>query len=220
MNVIHPDEYAKLKRGDFDNQYRKVIVFKEATPNILLEPVYFANSTFPEIQFMEPFNHVYNTIELRNTEKVKKSAFAGLMKNINPLEGVPKDYLDYVVHFSLSSIPTDSNVDTMLGWKKAKKLHVYDDGDMVQEFFNRIDELSMLKDLSDLQLDVRDFTYLEVNATTFIENLPSLKQLVFKGFALTEDECKEFLANNQVPSNWRGGLYGPFRTIGYEKIEA
>lgn len=212
-------ELEKLKQGHYDNQYKEVIIEGTASSDLLLEPQYFANTTFPRISFIEQHDPKFNLISLYNTVQMKKGAYAGFASGKNSLEGLPKDYLDYIVDFTWYAKPTDSNINTILGWRTIQKLYVGDKvrGDLVLTFSKRIDELSKLTDLSELKFDIDDRTYLKVNVGTFIDNLTSLKKLVFHDLNLRWDERKKFLEKNPVPSNWRITLISPF--IKFEKNE-
>lgn len=211
--------FAKLKRGDFDNQYQEVEVYNTATPNVLLQPQNFANSTFPEISFIEEGDGIFSMIILSNTADVQKRAYATFTSGINSLEGLPKDYIEYIVDFEYSAIPVHANIDTILGWKMAQKLTVRGKESMVLTFSERIDELSKLSGLSELQFDIGDNSYLGVDVGTFIAKLPTLKAIPFHGQGLTVAELKKLIARNEVPSNWRGSLT-IYSIIIYRKIEA
>lgn len=216
-----PQELEQLKRGDYDNQgYDDVLVKQSASPNIYLEPQYFESNTFPRMQFYDDKLPANNGIILTNSLDSKKGAYANFAAGVQSLEGMPKNSQYYGVDFGHSAEPTDANVDTILGWKKARTLAVSDKGDLILTLLKRIDELSTFTDLSVLQFNIPTLNIAnQFKVLTIIEKLPSLTTLIFNCHDLSEAESISFFAKNIAPSGWRGDFSYP-REIRYDNIHA
>lgn len=134
---------------------------------------------------------------------------------VNPLSGVPKHYGKYSVVYVYPSKPDDENINSILQWKKAINLEIYDQENVVITLLHRIEEFSKLDQLSNLKLAMHDENYKQINVATFIDNLLSLDEITFHGYHMTDKQMKEFEVKNKVPSNWRGFLMGQY--IYYKK---
>lgn len=125
---------------------------------------------------------------------------------VNPLGGVPKNYINYYVSFVYPSTPNDENINSILQWRKARSLDIYDQENVVISLMHRIKEFSRLDQLSKLGLAMQDENYKQINVATFIENLRSLEEISFHGHHMSERQMREFEAKNRVPPHWRGFL--------------
>lgn len=96
--------------------------------------------------------------------------------------------------------PTTENIDSMLEWKDATLLSVHDQADTVVQLFQRVGELSSLKELIYLTVTINADSYRQIKVLPFIENLPRLITLTFIWHTLTEEEIKLFVLNNPKPA--------------------
>lgn len=127
---------------------------------------------------------------------------------VNPFSGVPKNYQEYSVSYIYPATPSDENIDSILQWKRAIKLDISDQENVVISLLKRINEFSKLTKLWKLTLSMQDDNYKQVNVATFIENLLSLEEISFHANHMNDRHIKEFFANNKVPSNWHGFISG------------
>lgn len=121
----------------------------------------------------------------------------------NPLAGVPKRHIDYNICYVYPAKPTAENIDSILSWKQAEKLSIFDYGDVTISLTKRSTELGGLSRLSQLSLYVQNTTYKEVNVGAFIENLPSLYQIEFRCNSMSLEQMEDFRARNTIPSTWQ-----------------
>lgn len=123
------------------------------------------------------------------------------------MSGVPKDYAEYDITFKYPAKPSTENIDSILQWKNAREMIIRDQDDAVVSLYKRIDELSQLKKLSELDLDMNDDTHEQFKVATFMDNMIGLKKISFTANHMTEEQKKEFEFKNKIPWNWRGKWY-------------
>lgn len=121
----------------------------------------------------------------------------------NSLSGVSTDFSSYYITYRDRATPTNENIDSMLQWTTAKKIHIIDNNQVAVSLFKRIDELSKFTQLNELRLVLQADTYDQIDVATFITRLPALKEVTFDATKLKKAQRKEFEAKNKIPSNWR-----------------
>lgn len=108
----------------------------------------------------------------------------------------------YYVRYEHPANGIIENIDAIVQWKEAEDLDLHDNGDMVVDLFQRIDEFANLTKLMKLTLVINGNTYDKINVATFINNLPSLVQILIRTERVTAAQIEEFKSKNEIPSGW------------------
>ena len=87
-------------------------------------------------------------------------------------------------------------------------LKISDKSDIVLSLFQRIDELKKFTALQTLDVDINERTYDNINVGTFVEKLPSLRNIDLSARNLTYAQIDAFLANNTLSAYWNCVNYG------------
>lgn len=206
MVVDTPAKYDHLIQGKVDNyRFDAIDVTSEANPDVLHLPKYFENTSI-DMNFILISNEAEkNTISVSNEHSTVHIHFTN---GQNSLHGIPTDYYKYLVRYTHTAIPTTANIDSILQWQMAEMLIIGDHGDIVLSLFQRIDELKHFIALRTLDIDMNDRTYDSINVGTFIEALPSLRDINFSVRNLSDEQIKAFIANNTLSAYWNCRNYG------------
>lgn len=214
MLVDTPEKLEQLKQGKYNNEYY-IDITSGATPNVLLQPQYFANTSFDRITFTSPNGDVLNEIEI-SPNPVHNSAIVNFVNGINPLSGLPTHYTQYIIQFREKSILTAENIESILQWKQARSLFICADTDNVAgTMITRIDDFGKLDKLTVLTLSMEYDSRAKLKVGTFIKHLPSLRFVTFIGNQMSKKQMEDFQANNEVPANWHNWIAGNY--INYER---
>lgn len=195
-----PEKYEQLKQGLFDGEFAVIEVTSGAHPQVLLQPQYFENGPYYMMTFTSPSEEGPNQIIIFPQYKDARISFRD---GINLFSGVPRNYRKYAVSYFYPATPNPENIDSILQWNQAIELDIFDLGHVVLILMDRIDELSKLYSLQKLTLSMYDENYEQINVATFIANLPSLREIVFQAYHMSQSQMEEFEAKNMVPSNWK-----------------
>lgn len=171
-----------------------------AHPQVLLQPQYFENSSYYMMTFTSSSEEGPNQIMIFPQYSIARINFRD---GINLFSGVPRNYRQYTVSYSYPAMPSIENIDSILKWNQALELDIFDLEHVVLTLMDRIDELSKLDSLQKLTLSMFDENYEHIDVATFIENLPSLGEIVFQAYHMSQSQMEEFEAKNKVPSNWK-----------------
>lgn len=204
--VDTPEKFEQLKNGVFDDKYKRIEVTSDATPDVLLQPQHFANSTFRSLAFISLDKAGDNEITISPGRYAHAAAL--FRSGENPLSGIPKDYPYYVVTFAYPAVPTDENIDAILSWSRAFKIQISDQEDVAVKLTKRSAELKQLAKLGELHVTMQDDTYEKISVAALIENLPSLFEIDFSGMHMSDAQIKDFEVRNRVPSGWKGWIIG------------
>lgn len=192
MIIDTPEKFEHLKYGEY-SEFTQVVITSTANRNVLLQPRRFFAHQFLRMTFNQGDNKI--TIYPQSAQ-----ADIHYTNGENPLTGVSKLFFEYNVVYTDTATVTDENIDAILQWQWAKTLRIYDNGAVAGKLMKRIDEIGKLIDLSNLHLSVNAQSVIDVAA--FIEKLPSLKEIVLFGRDMSDEEIKQFEADQKIPSNW------------------
>lgn len=204
--VDTPEKFAQLKSGVYDTKYRSVHITSAATPNVLLQPQYFWNSTFRSLSFISFVDDgTKNSIELLPSPRLGQ-AVAYFRHGENPLSGLPTNYYTYNVYYAYPAKPTIENIDSILSWIQVYRLSIHDSDDVAVQLTERSAELRRLTQLHDLYVTIQEDTYEKVSVSAFIGNLRSLHEINFYGSQMSTDQMKDFEARNPAPAGWKAWI--------------
>lgn len=209
LRVKTPEQYEQLKQGVFDDKYRTIFVEPEAHPNVVMEAKYFANTTFQEIHFTDEAGNV--VILFPTTMHLQSFYFAGEGLYF----GLPLHYAGYSIVSDVSVNVTEAELDYIVQWKNAQRLHILDRSDVGYGLLQRIYHLKELKYLSNLTVNVQRKSYKLFTVKTFLTQLESLKQAMFVARELNRYEFKEFVKRLPNVQDWTLKIKG--RWISYVK---
>lgn len=218
MTINDPELYKKLRNGVFDTMYRLVDVTAAATPDILLQPQHFWNSSFHVITFSSArsTNQVENKISLFPDTKYASTAVQ-FRDGENPLSGVPANYYAYWLHYTYPARPTVANIEHILQWKEAVEITIHDLEDVTITLLRRINELKQLTKLRRLTLCIQDHSYEQVDVQTLIRNMWFLEEIAFVSYHMTKEQVEDFHRRNDVSDKWKSWISG--RIIFFKKKE-
>lgn len=208
--VDTPERFEKLKLGHYNVEYKFIRVTSKATPDVLLQPQYFAFAPFDSMLFNTASGSYIRIDPYRKHSMVE----ARFEDGEHPLSGVPKRYEMYNINYISLSKPTTENIDSILQWTNAIHIRIFDYADVAVSLFKRAAELQKLTKLRQLSLRVHPDTYKEIQAATIIEQLPSLEFAAFGGIGLTG---QQILDQYPAPNKWSGRVVG--QSAVYERKE-
>lgn len=204
-------------QGKFDNNYKWIEITSKAQPFILLEPQYFANSKYEAIQFISLGRDTNNSITIYPLRRTVQVLFT---EGVNSMHGVPKNYSVYNVEFRYPATANEENNNAIIQWKEATELRVVDQGDVSAGLYRRADELSQLKELWLLNLCMNVTTYENIMVAKFINNVVKLRSLsiTITSAHMSNNQMREFMLKNKIPSNWNEAISFGFREVYYRKV--
>lgn len=190
----------QLQNGEIGSGYNHISIVSGAHPNILELPRQFANATaFAIIDFVDERN---NAVRL---EPQARLVIAELESGEDLLLGLPQAYRIYIMRLSSNAVATDADLDFIVQWKNAEVLQISDgpNSNVAYGLLERLDQMKEMHQLKDIKLNIQRQSYRELDVRSFLEQLQALKLARFYKSYLNKDERKDFMANLDLPDNWR-----------------
>lgn len=196
-----------MKQGHLGGVNDTVIINSKAHPNVLSQPIHFANAKFREISFVSEFQNIGgNIITLHPSRgQVKTMFFYGT----NLTLGIPSDYAEYFLIYYQGSNVTQNDLDYMFKWTKATRLEVFDDSDsnVVDQFSKRLDEFNAFKHLKKIAFNIHAETFEQLNLKGFLMKLPALKEANFHAKNVSFVDIQKFVKSVGKVTDWNCVAY-------------
>lgn len=192
-----PELFEKLKKGEIGSGYLEIIVKAGAHPQVLLQPKYFSNASYPGMHFYDEHD---NRISIYTRSRIAYGYFkVGQGLSL----GMPAVYADYELRFDGESIVTTDDINYIFQWKNTRFLKVFDKQNAPIEIMGRIEEFSgNLKGLISIAFNVQPHSYKQLRVRPLIDKFVELGIAHFMAEALSADQIKEFVAYQELPSGW------------------
>lgn len=207
-----PAQYARLKNGEIgEYAYRDIVIKATAHPQILLEPKFFLDRVFTGLHF---FDRNGNFITMFT---YSRAAVGHFKVGQDSTLGMPAVYIDYALTFEGDSIVTANDISYIFTWIDVQYLTVLDTLDAPVQMLQRIDEFShSLTELIRITFNVHPHTYKQLNVRGLVEGFEYLSQVYFRAGTLNENQVKEFIEGQELPSGWTVKAY-PDKSIEFSR---
>lgn len=201
--VDTPSKLEQLKSGAIGAGFDAVNITFAAHPEILLQPQYFANTSFTSLTFSTQYQ--VDVITIYPGEFGRVDAFfndTGVR-----LDGIPATYQSYYINYKHSGQIPDQSIDTIFTWTNAVELFVSHRGtaNVALKLQNRAAELAAMEKLQRLALCVHGYDdAIAIKINEFTENVPSLKLIQFHTINMSDREIGRFaqLSNDPKHFTW------------------
>lgn len=183
-----------------------------AHPNILGEAKHFWNASNHIIDFRD-VDYKFNYITLQPREQKVVAVF---QDGYNMTIGLPTNYVDYSVTFSLNAFVTAADVEAILQWHSVKYLEIHDECNVAYMLLARSGDLKKMQHLESLKLDIQKFSAGKMELQ-FLVNFPALRRAEFKFRRFSEAEIEDFLARQDMPAGFKQ-IGSPSGSVAFVKI--
>lgn len=119
------------------------------------------------------------------------------------LDAVPKQFESYSLTFGPGTTANAANIATIGEWRYATVLFITDESNFMATLMHNLHELSTLKVLSQLLIQINDESYDKIDVGTVIKTLPGLYFLrVMGNESLSPEQIEHFVARSPLPDGW------------------
>lgn len=172
-----------------------------AHSHLLGEPKYFWDASNHIIDFRD-VDYKFNYVTLQPTER---KAIGVFHDGFNMTIGLPNNFVDYALTFRMNAFVTGGDIDAMLQWQAVEHLVIRDECNVAYELFARADEMSVMRCLETLQLDIQKTSMAKIRLAAFMVRLPRLQRVEFRFRSVDQDEIDVYLDEQAVPADWTLG---------------
>lgn len=210
--ISNPQKYEQFKQRQIATDYDYVYIEAGAHPNILGEVKHFWNASNHIIDFRD-VDYKFNYITLQPNEQKVKAVF---QDGYNMTSGLPINYVDYSIAFSLNAFVTAADIEAILQWHNVKNLEIHDECDVALKLLTRSDDMKKMQHLENLKLDIQKNSIEKMKLKTFLDNFPQLKRAEFKFRRFSHAEIEDFLAEQDIPEDFKK-INSPSGSVAFAK---
>lgn len=197
--ISNPQKYDQFKLRKIATDHDYVYIEAGAHPNILGEAKHFWNASNHIIDFRD-VDYKFNYITLQPNEQKVVAVF---QDGYNMTTGLPANYVDYSVAFSLNAFVTAADIEAILQWHNAKYLEIHDECDVAYMLLTRIDDMQKMQHLKTIKLDIQKNSIDKMKLKAFLGNFPELKRAEFKFRRFSDEEIEDFLTGQDIPEHFK-----------------
>lgn len=200
-NIKTPAQLEKLRKGEIGDLDDTIVVFHTAHSDVLSLAKEFAHSKYYEFRFLGKHSIKIAT-HIDILPRIKHCVIE-VLRDEQWIHGVPSNYVTYKIYAENSEGITNEHLNEIFQWKDTVRLHLLSRKYVTPAVYQRIDELSALKNLRVLRLNIeKSGNDQQITVRPFLEKISTLKELQLTPQGMDADAVQQFVDSQVLPEGW------------------